>query len=270
MFIEYLQGDSFVHRLDVRTKILGFIAITLLSFLFQDPRYNGVIALFAGGLAVSSHIPWIKMKRMLSPMLPIFISIFIITGFTYQPERFSNAFSQSILFYAWPGHHLGVTIGGVLLGLTFLLRLSSLIMVSSILTLTTPLDDFILCFSMLKFPAEFSMMLTLALRFIPTLDKKRISVLEAQKARGAKLNEKGIVGPILSYIPIMIPMFVNSILMANSLSMAMLNRGYGFTRSRTALRKITFSPWDVVVMLMIGSVTVGAIYLRVVYHLGLL
>lgn len=66
-----------------------------------------------------------------------------------------------------------------------------------------------------KVPAEISMMLTMAIRFIPTLDKKRRQIIEAQKARGTKFNEKGIVGSIGSYLPIMIPLFINSIIMAD-------------------------------------------------------
>ncbi|TGE33256.1 energy-coupling factor transporter transmembrane component T [Desulfosporosinus sp. Sb-LF] len=270
MFIEYLPGNTLLHRLDVRTKMLGFLGICILSFLFQDPQFQVLILALAGLLAFWIRIPLRKIGGMMAPLIPIAISIILITGFTFAPERFERVSSQAILFYALPGDRLGATVGGFLMGTTFLFRLFSLMIASSVLTLTTSMDDFTQFFYKMRVPAEISMMLTTAIRFIPTLDKKRRLILEAQKARGSRFNEKGIVGPIRSYLPIMIPMFINSILMANSLSMAMLNRGYGLTRSWTPLREIAFAPRDFwAIFLIVLSITL-AILARFRLHLGVL
>ncbi|MDJ0306651.1 MAG: energy-coupling factor transporter transmembrane component T [Candidatus Dehalobacter alkaniphilus] len=198
------------------------------------------------------------------------ISIILITGFSFAPERFARVSSQTILFYALPGERLGETVGGFLMGTTFIFRLFSMMIVSSVLTLTTSMDDFTQFFHKLKVPLEVSMMLTTAIRFIPTLDRKRRFILEAQKARGTRFNDKGIVGPIRSYFPIMIPMFINSILMANSLSMAMLNRGYGLTRTCTVLREISFAPRDYWVFSLIVLLLTLAVFIRFSLHLGVL
>ncbi|MDR3602823.1 MAG: energy-coupling factor transporter transmembrane component T [Desulfosporosinus sp.] len=268
MLIEYLPGDTLIHRLDVRTKMFGFLGFLILSFLFLDPKYQLLIVTLTGLLAFWIKIPLQKIWRMMLPLLPIIISIILITGFTFTPGRFERVSSQAILFYALPGGRLGATVGGFLMGTTFILRLFSMMIVSSVLTLTTSMDDFTQFFQKMKVPVELSMMLTTAIRFIPTLDKKRRLILEAQKARGAKFNEKGIVGSIRSYIPLMIPLFINSIIMANSLSMAMLNRGYGLTRSWTSMREISFAPRDYWSISCIMLLLMLAVFVRFRLHLG--
>ena len=268
--IEYLPGNTLIHRLDVRTKMLGFLGILILSFLFQAPQYQLWIVALTGVLAFWIKIPLRKIGGMMVPLIPIVISIILITGFTFAPERFDRVSSQTILFYALPGNRLGATVGGFLMGTTFVLRLFGLMIASSVLTLTTSLDDFIQFFHKLKVPAEISMMLTTAIRFIPTLDKKRKQIIEAQKARGTRFNEKGITGSIGSYLPIMIPLFINSILMANSLSMAMLNRGYGLSRTWTSMKEIAFAPRDFWMISLIALTLTIAVFVRFRLHLGVL
>lgn len=270
MFIEYLAGDTLLHRLDVRTKMLGFLGIIILSFLFQDPKYQLLIVFFTGLLAFWIKIPLRKVWGMVIPLIPLIISIILITGFTFAPERFERVSSQTILFYALPGDRLGATVGGFLMGSTFICRLLSMMISSTVLTLTTSMDEFTQFFQKMKLPPEISMMLTTAIRFIPTLDKKRRQILEAQKARGTKFNEKGIVGSIRSYLPIMVPLFINSIMMANSLSMAMLNRGYGLTRTWTSVRELAFAPRDYWVMSIILLLLILAFLARFRLQLGVL
>lgn len=270
MFIEYLPGDSLIHRLDVRTKMFGFLGLIILSFLFQDPKYQLVNVTLTGLLAFWIKIPLRKIGGMLVPLLPIILSIILITGFTFAPERFDRISSQTILFYALPGDRLGATVGGFLMGTTFIFRLFSIMIASSVLTLTTTMDDFTQFFHKMKVPVEVSMMLTTAIRFIPTLDKKRKLIIEAQKARGAKFNEKGIAASIRSYLPIMIPMFINSILIANSLSMAMLNRGYGLNRTWTARRELAFAPRDYWAISFVILLFAIAVFIRFRLNLGVL
>jgi len=270
MLIEYIPGDTLIHHLDVRTKMFGFLGFIILTFLFQDPKYQLLILSLTGLIAYWINIPQRKIRGMLIPLIPIILSIILITGFTFAPERFNRVSSQAILFYALPGDRLGATMGGFLMGTTFIFRLFSMMIASSVLTLTTSMDDFTQFFHKMKVPVEISMMLTTAIRFIPTLDKKRRLIIEAQKARGVHFNEKGIVRSIRSYLPIMIPMFINSILIANSLSMAMLNRGYGLNRAGTSMREISFASRDYWTMFLIFLSITLAVFIRFGLHLGFL
>lgn len=270
MFIEFLPGDTLLHRLDVRTKMLWFLGLIILSFIFQDPKYQLLIVFFTGLLAFWLKIPLGKIWGMLVPLIPIIISIILITGFSFVPERFERVSSQAILFYALPGERLGATLGGFLMGSTFICRLFSMMLASAVLTLTTSMEEFTQFCQKMKLPAEVSMMLTTAIRFIPTIDKKRRQILEAQKARGIKFNEKGIIGSIRSYLPVMVPLFINSIMMANSLSMAMLNRGYGLTRTWTSTQELVFAPRDYWLMAIILLLVTFAIFARFRFQLGVL
>lgn len=268
MFIEYLPGDTLIHRLDVRTKMFGFLGLIILSFLFQDPKYQVLIVLSTVLLAMWIKIPLRKIGGRLVPLLPIIISIILFSGFTFTPERFEQISSQTILFYALPGDRLGATLGGFLMGTTFILRLVGMMISSTVLTLTTTMEDFTQFFQKMHVPAEISMILTTAIRFIPTLDKKRRQIVEAQKARGTKFNEKGIAGSVKSYLPIVIPLFINSIMMANSLSMAMLNRGYGLTRTWTSMRQLSFASRDYWTISIIILLLTLAIFVRFKLQIG--
>jgi energy-coupling factor transport system permease protein len=271
MLTAYSPGNTLIHRLDVRTKMLGFLGILILSFLFQNPVYQVFSAVLTVFLARWIDIPLRRILGMIVPLLPIVISIIIITGFTFTPQRFERASSQAILFYVLPGHRLGASTGGFLMGITFLLRLWCLLISSSVLTITTSMDDFTVFFQRMRVPAEISMMLTTALRFIPTLDKKRKLILEAQMARGMRFKEKRITGSIRSYLPIMIPLFINSILMANSLSMAMLNRGYGLSKEATPMKKQnSFTFEDFCSILLIVIIIATALVIRFILDLGIL
>lgn len=268
MFIEYLSQQTFIHSLDIRTKMVGFSGVLLLAFLFNNPLYNLAVALLVGIMAWSAGMRIRKILNLLVPLVPVFILIMLFAGFT-PSNRFFMQINKEILFYLIPNRHLGVTMGGVLQGCTFLLRLLTLVVASSLVTLTTPIDDFVQLLNKLKFPYEISFAVTTALRFIPTMDRKRMFIIDAQKARGAK-EEKGFTGYIKSSIPIMVPMIVNSIRMASNLSMAMLNRGYGYSSQRTLLRQISFNRRDYVVSFLITLFVVFGIYLRFWLHMGIL
>ncbi|MGC7872570.1 energy-coupling factor transporter transmembrane component T family protein [Desulfosporosinus sp. SYSU MS00001] len=270
MLVASSSEDTLIHRLDVRSKMLGFLVIIILSFPFQNPIYQLAIISVTAFLALAINIPLRKITGLIIPLLPIVISIILITGFSYSPQHFDHLSNRKILFYLFPGKHLGATVGGLLMGTTFLLRIWSLLIASSILTFTTSLEDFTQFFQWLKVPAEVSMILTTALRFIPTLDKKRTLILEAQMARGMNLHGKGIVGSIRSYVPIMIPLFINSIIMANSLSMAMLNRGYGLSRTWTVKLDKAIAARDFWAVTVIIFLSFLCLFLRFKWRLGLL
>lgn len=270
MSLNKLAQESLLYRLDVRTKLLGFISFTVLALMFQNPFYNLGLTLLLGILAFSAHMPLAKARTVLIPLLPIFFFILVVTAFSYPVDRFRNGFSQNIIFYLLPGQRLGATVGGILMGLNFLFRLLTMVLASSVFSLTTPIDDLLQFLQKTKIPPELAFMIVTALRFIPALDKKRIHILEAQKARGARLSEKSLTGNIKAYIPIMVPLIIHSIQMADALSMAMLNRGYGYTRAWPSIHRRTLRLEDYLALLLILSVTACGIYLRYFLHLGTL
>lgn len=258
------------HHLDIRTKILGFVGIVVLTFLFADPLYGLLIALSISVLAFALKLPAKKIKNLLIPLIPLFICIILMTGFAYTPNRFQLTTSRAILIYALPGQRLGISIGGIMLGMTFLIRLYIMVLASAILMFISTIHDLIQFFQKLKIPYQISFMITTAIRFIPTIDRKRILILDAQKARGANFNEKGLFGQFKVYIPVMVPLIINSILMADTLAIAMLNRGFGYAKTWTNLQELSFTSKDYwaifLILLLIGL----GLYIRIGLHQGVL
>ncbi|MEW5866471.1 MAG: energy-coupling factor transporter transmembrane component T [Bacillota bacterium] len=259
MFLEYLPGRSIVHRLDVRTKVTAFICLMVVLFLFRNPLYNAWIVLAVAGIAAAARLPFRRLWGILAPLVPVFVIIMVITGYTYPPSVFSSQTAQRVLFYSWPGRHLPVSAGGALYGLTLLLRILVMVVASSILTLTTPLDDFLQLLRLLRVPYELSFIITTGVRFVPTMEKKAAMVLDAQRARGAMVETGGMIQRIKAYVPVMVPMIVDSIRMSENLACAMLNRGYGSTRNWTALKKMAMDPRDYFVLAACFAAAVAAI-----------
>lgn len=259
MFLEYYPGRSLVHRLDVRTKMVAFVVLMVILFLFRDPLYNLGVVLAVAGIAALARLPFRRLWGVLGPLLPIFVIIMVITGYTYPASSFSSEAARRVLFYSWPGGHLPVSAGGVLYGLTLMLRILIMVVSSSILTLTTPLDDFLQLLRKLHFPYELSFVITTGIRFVPTMEKKASMVLEAQKSRGALIETGGIIQRIKAYVPVMVPMIVDSIRMSENLACAMLNRGYGATPNWTTLRRLSMSGRDAIVLVASVALATAAI-----------
>ncbi|MDK2931696.1 MAG: energy-coupling factor transport system permease protein [Bacillota bacterium] len=259
MFLEYIPGQSIIHRLDVRTKVVAFICLMVVLFLFRSPAYNAAIVLVVAGIAAAARLPARRLWGMLGPLVPVFVIIMVIAGFTYPASMFTTEAARRVLFYSWPGRHLPVSAGGILYGLTLLLRILTMVVASSVLTLTTPLDDFLQLLRAMRVPYEMSFIITTGIRFVPTMEKKAAMVLDAQRARGAMVETGGMIQRIKAYVPVMVPMIVDSIRMSENLACAMLNRGYGATRNWTTLRKMAMRPRDYLVLAACAALTVAAV-----------
>ncbi|MGE5585671.1 MAG: energy-coupling factor transporter transmembrane component T family protein [Bacillota bacterium] len=259
MFLEYIPGQSIIHRLDVRTKVVAFICLMVVLFLFRSPAYNAAIVLVVAGIAAAARLPARRLWGVLGPLVPVFAIIMVITGYTYPASMFTTETARRVIFYSWPGRHLPVSAGGILYGLTLLLRILTMVVASSVLTLTTPLDDFLQLLRAMRVPYEMSFIITTGIRFVPTMEKKAAMVLDAQRARGAMVETGGMIQRIKAYVPVMVPMIVDSIRMSENLACAMLNRGYGATRNWTTLRKMVMRPRDYLVLAACVALTVAAV-----------
>ncbi len=260
--IEYIQQKTALHVLDARTKLVLFAVVVLLAMLFSHPFCNLTIALAVCLVAMVIRLPLSRTFKVLQPLLLVFLFILVITTFT-------GSANAKVLFYLLPGRRLAVTTR-LFTGINFLLRIFIMVLASTLLTLTTPIDDFLEVFKRSGLPHEVCIILTTGLRFIPTMEKKMKSILEAQRARGAAISDKGIVGQIRSYIPIMIPMLVNAILMANQLAIAMVNRGFGVYKQWTSWNELKFRAMDYVLIISGILVAVIAVAARFYYGFGVL
>lgn len=268
MFLEYIPGKSLVHRLDVRTKIWGFITLLTLGFIFPHPLYTAIVGVLSFLLALYIPLPMKRIWALLRPLLPIFAIIVVITGFSYGTDAFVSPYAQKVLFYAFPASRLPFTSGGLLYGLNLLLRIFIMVITSSILTLTTPLEDFLQVLGKLRVPYEFSFIITTGIRFVPTMEAKASMVMDAQRARGARLETGGMISRIRAYVPVMVPLLVNAIRMSENMALAMLNRGFGATRKWTYLREISLEGKDYLALVFITVMFLLGVYIRYMMNYG--
>ena len=249
-------------RLDIRTKLLWFLTVVILAFVSHKPLPGLLLAALAFGLAVSAKVPWRKLVSLIGPLVPLCLIIIVFSSISLVPKSPSPAWldQAQVLVYLPPGQRLVLTGAGIERGFSFVLRIMTMLGVSAFL-LTAPVDDFAQLMDKFRIPHVASFMLTTAIRFIPTLDRKRLHILEAQQARGARLNQKTLPGQIRANIPLMVPLLLNSIVLANNLAMATLNRGYGLSRRRTTLRSLRLAPLDYAALVAAGLLIASVVWL---------
>jgi len=262
VFLEYQPGDTFLHRLDARTKLAGFLLMVIAVFLFSNPWYNLAVLLVCMVLAFSIRISSKKLKATFLTLLPILILIILLSSISYAPGAFQRPFSKIILFSLPPGDLMVGTVGGLMMGISLSLRIFTLVISSTILTVTTPLDDFLQILKKMHVSYKIAFIITTAIRFIPTMEKKAQQIIEAQRARGAKFHESNFVKRIKAYVPVMIPMIVESLRMSENLAMAMLNRGFGATPHWTVLQEIKARPVDIILSIIMLIVLTLLIMLK--------
>jgi energy-coupling factor transport system permease protein len=265
---EYYAGESYLHRLDVRTKILVFVAIMVLIFLFNDPLYNAALALLIVALVAPSRVPLRGVAGAMKPLIAIFVLVIAMTCFTAPMSGFRTDAARTVMFYLLPGNRVPATLGGLMIGTTYLLRIFIMVFATTVFTLTTPIDDILQFMGKMKAPYEMSIIVSTAISFIPTMAAKKDMILQAQRARGARISGKGVFGQLKAYTPIMVPLIINSILLANNLSVAMLNRGYGANKSWTELRDIRMSGRDYAVIAASIALVGAGICLKAAWGLG--
>ncbi|WP_306489386.1 energy-coupling factor transporter transmembrane component T family protein [Anaerococcus octavius] len=237
---QYLPFDTFMHRLDPRVKLIGVFAYIITIFFVDDfiTFIPFVILLFA--MLYTAKIPVKSVFKSLRPLLFIIIVTAIINLFT--------APGNTLLSFG----HLTITDEGVYKTLFTVIRLILIILSTSILTYTTsPMEltyGLEKLFSPLKrfgFPAgELAMMISISLRFIPTLFDEANKIRMAQMARGADFESGNIINRAKAMIPLLVPLFINSFKRSDELATAMEARMYRIGEERTRLNEIFMDKTD--------------------------
>ena len=256
---QYLPGNSVVHRLDPRTKILlmgvyiaiVFVVKSLLVFLIP------IALLFA--MFAFARVPASYFFSALKPMKWLLVFMFILNLFATQ---------GSTVLFEW--QFIRLTLEALEQAVYITLRLILLVAGTSILTLTTSpialtdgLEKLMSPLRKLHFPAhELAMMMTIALRFIPTLMEETDRIQKAQMARGADFESGNIFQRAKSMIPVLVPLFVSAFRRADELAMAMESRCYHGGEGRTRMRELHFHARDLIATLLLVIVLIGIILLE--------
>ena len=238
---QYYQTDSVLHRLDPRVKLIGTFAFIVGLFLAGNVAGYAVAAIFLVSMIKLSHVP---VKFMLKGMKAIAFLIVITVVF--------NTFMTpgEVLIQVWK---LKVTKEGLIMAAKLAVRLSFLIVGSSIMTLTTTpnqltdaLESVMGPLKRLHVPVhEVAMMMSIALRFIPILMEETDKIMKAQEARGASFDSGNLIDKTKALIPLLVPLFISAFRRANDLAMAMEARCYRGGDSRTKMKPLIYRRRDV-------------------------
>ena len=237
---QFFPGDTIVHKLDPRVKILiTFVFIISLFFINKFYPYIFILGFILTTIKLS-EVPFKYVLKGLKPLRFILIITFVINVFMTKGV---------VLFNIGP---LEVTREGLNQAIFMALRLIFLIMGTSLLTLTTSpisltdgIEKLLNPLKVIGLPAhELAMMMTIALRFIPTLLEETDKIMKAQMARGADFESGNILNRAKNLVPLLVPLFVNSFRRADELAMAMEARCYRGGENRTRMRELKLEMRD--------------------------
>ena len=253
----YYPGESVIHRLDARVKFFISIAFMVMLFFIKSPIPFIVYSLFIFTMIILTKIPVKQILLSLKPILFIIIFAFVLNLFSFQGEALFSIGSFSI---TREGLYAGTRMAG---------RLSLLIITSSVfLTLTTtPLNVADAMESIMRplqkvgFPAhEISMMMSIALRFVPNLMEETDKIMKAQSSRGAQYDTGGIIARARGLVSVLVPLFVSCFRRAEELAVAMEARCYNGADGRTKLNVLKTAKIDYIAIavsiLLLAIVTV--------------
>lgn len=257
---QYFPGKSAIHRLDPRAKILLSIAYIVLLFIADNIFGIIVGAAFAVACYLISRIPLSMILKSLKPIVPIVIFTAVLNMFFIDgQEIFRLGFIK-------------ITYEGVKMAVLMASRIICLIAGTTLLTYTTSpialtdgIERLLNPLKKVKVPVhELAMMMTIALRFIPTLIEETDKIMSAQKARGADLETGGLVQRAKALVPILIPLFVSSFRRADELALAMECRCYHGGEGRTRMKQLHLSFLDAAATFVMALVFVAVLALNVV------
>ncbi|NPV54035.1 MAG: energy-coupling factor transporter transmembrane protein EcfT [Firmicutes bacterium] len=231
---QHIPGDSIVHRLDPRTKILLTLAVVVGIFFVEELWGYVLFFLFVGSVVALSRIPPGYIVRGLRPLIIILVLTFLLHLFM-NPGR--ELFELGPLIATYAGAYKGVLMVG---------RLVLLVVATSMLTLTTSpiqltdgMEAILRPARRVGVPAhELAMMMTIALRFIPTLLEETDKIMKAQMARGADFESGNVFQRARSLVPLLVPLFVIAFRRADELAIAMEARCYRGGEGRTRMRQL--------------------------------
>lgn len=249
---QFFPGNSILHKMDSRFKILLDIVYVVMLFMADNFVSLGIAGLFIIFAYAVSQIKFKMILKSLKPILPLILftailNIFFISG--SEPPVFQWQFITIYMEGLTTAAFMILRVVFLIIGMSLLTYTTSpIVLTDAIERLLSPLKK-------IHLPVhELAMMMTIALRFIPTLIEETDKIMMAQKARGADLDTGGLVKKAKALIPILIPLFVSAFNRANELAMAMECRCYRGGEGRTRLRQLKSTALDYLVTLLLVAV----------------
>ncbi|MBE6562201.1 MAG: energy-coupling factor transporter transmembrane protein EcfT [Ruminococcaceae bacterium] len=259
-FGQYCEGASPLHKLDPRAKIIMSLLFIVDIFMAKSVWAFALLAAATAGLVITSRIPLKVILRGLRPVIIIMVFTAVINIFWYAGE--------TLLVSFWV---INIYLEGIYNAFLIVLRVILLLMGTCViltytttpLALTDGLEQLLSPLAKLKVPVhEFSLMMTIALRFIPTLIEETNKIMNAQKARGADFSEGSLIKRAKALIPILVPLFASAFRRADELAVAMECRCYRGGEGRTRMNVLKASVSDVLWVLVLVLLGAAVIFIN--------
>lgn len=253
MIGQYFPGDSFLHRMDARVKILLLLILLIEVFVFTSAPVYLLMTGITFLLIMISKVPLRMVLRSLKPLWWIILFTFVLHLFSHPGRE---------IYRIW---QFVITQEGVEQGALISVRLMLLIILSTLLTFTTSplkltdaLESLLSPFKRMGLPAhELAMMMTIALRFIPTLIRETDKIMKAQQSRGADFITGSILSRLKNMVPILVPLFLSAFRRADDLALAMEARCYRGGEGRTRMKEMKLGRLDYVAIGVFAVCSVG-------------
>ena len=255
---QFFPGFSLLHKLDPRTKLISAILFIVAIFLAKTPLAFLLLTVFTVVMIFVSRISFSVILRGIRPVIYILIFTSILNVFMTKGEGAPLVDFWIIEIYR----------EGIVRAIFMTLRVILLIVGSSVLltyttspiSLTDGLESLLSPLAKIRVPVHvFSMMMTIALRFIPTLVEETDKIMNAQKSRGADFTSGSLIRRAKALIPLLVPLFVSAFKRAEELAVAMECRCYRVDKKRTKLVKLTFRAKDILSLLVFAAFLAGII-----------
>lgn len=256
---QYVDGNSILHKMDPRAKFIAIFLIAIFIFFANNWVAYGAITGFAIIAVLLSKVSLRFIYKGLRPILFLVMMTFLLHMFLTKDGELLYQLGAFTIYE-----------GGVRQGVFISIRLLVLVLITSLLTLTTTsinltdgLESLLSPLKRLGVPShEIALMMSISLRFIPTLLQEAEKILKAQMARGVDFTSGPWKERLMAVIPLLIPLFISSFKRAEDLAFAMEARGYRGGEGRTKLRALTWRVLDTVVVIFVVLCGIGLFMLR--------
>lgn len=256
-----MNENSFLYKLDPRTKILLMLGFIVVGVSILDPFITLVIMLVVLLLYKLAGIPGEKVVEITKPLIFAFIMFFLLNFPFAQPLP-----GEKVFFYLIPPKSVPITMTGILTGFGNALRFVMFIWIANLITNITPTSDLLLALNKSNVSPEISIAIGIAFSYIPELQKEFSTIVEAQKSRGAQLEFRNPLRKIIAYVPIIVPALFISLLRGRDIASAIEARGFTYNpRHRTYRRQIDFDIKDYIVISLIIIIAALVLFLKYRY-----
>src|SRR5918992_929282 len=249
----YLDRDTWVHRLDPRTKMFLLVGMFVLPFVFLNPLYELAVLVLVLAFGYSARV-LVNLRRIW--FILVVIAIFTIVLWCI----FGTGRTPLLLFVEREALFYGIAIA---------IRIDTTIIVGMIFLSTTRNEEVAIGLVRLQIPYRFAFAVSTALRLVPTIVETGLTIGQAQRSRGLDLDSGNIIQRIRKHLPLLVPVFVTTVRSTNVFSMALESKGFGARPERTYFLRTAMSGRDALVIVGFGALLAGCIALRLAGYGGL-